>query len=300
MSYTTSELNALTYVVTFFESSDYKFLAPLIRKEFGNVRTSSAYQSRMYCMRKDVDLNKPNQTSEFNKLDLKFNLLKKALKPEPDPRININLVQAQYHHYRIETKQNYGRMRKLLEEEKNKVKELESKLENENQQAGLVMEQLEVLKTRITNFGKPKLERKNVEIKTNPMRMPNKSYLQVVEQTLVKEEEEEKQEELPKREPVKVRFDENFLRYFHQVENDMIPKSIKEWKKTPLKTKPTHPVYVKSETDESKMYKVRHIGKTNSFHCECLSWKYQHVPPTQRTCKHINAVFGKSKNNKKN
>ena len=273
MSYTQQELDTLSYVVTFFGTTDYKFIAPLIRKEFGNVRTVGAYVSRMYCI--NIGFNLSNQLEQYNRLTLNNVLLRRVLKPEEEEeekedeeQLNINLIQSEHYHHKIEMKLNFQRLKNLLQKEKDKVARLESEL-----------------KTKTGEL--PELTRSNAEFFEPPfvplLQMPKleRANCDVVIRDL-EEEEEEKQT---------VVFDEGFTEYFEQMQKDMIPKTIQEWTKNPLKTKPTYPVYVKSQADNTNKYKVRYIEKTGSYHCECLAWKYQKMDPKIRTCKHINAVY---------
>jgi len=53
MSYSQRELDVLTYVGYHFESKDYKLIAPLIRREFNNIRSETAYVSRIYKLVKE-------------------------------------------------------------------------------------------------------------------------------------------------------------------------------------------------------------------------------------------------------
>lgn len=276
MSYTNQEVEILSYVVSFFDSNNFKLLAPLIRKEFGNVRTASAYVSRMY-MLKGIVLSLPlslDQVEEYNKLTFTFNILKNVLKPEEEEEEKeetTSLVQAEFYHYKITAKRDFLNLKKQLQKEKEKVKELERKLEEH------VEKTVSISSSPFPYM--PKLERHNAE------------FINIEDVINLKEEEEEKME-VPVEVPV---FSESLIKYFDQLEEDMKPRTIEEWGKYKLQTKPTHHVYVKSEADKDKKYMVRYIGNTNSYHCECLAWKYQKVDPVLRTCKHINAVFPDSK-----
>lgn len=37
-------------------------------------------------------------------------------------------------------------------------------------------------------------------------------------------------------------------------------------------------------------YEIRRAKDGKTVYCSCPSWKYQSLPPTQRTCKHIRAM----------
>lgn len=288
-SYTPEELTTLSYIVSFFDSSDYKFLASLLKKEYG-LHSESAYVSRMYILRKS-GLQWNDQVEKYNTLDVTNRMLKAVLKPEEEEKsedsttseISVHTEQkvvneqsfanldAAFCFYKMKTRDNFKRMKNILQTQNDRVKELELKLEKQEMDAGVVYERLQLLKARIDNTRfKPRLERHNVVISDIVIRDP--------------EEEEE---------IGKVTFDESLNEYFKTMREEMEPKSIVEWKKNPLKNNPTYPVYVKSEKEDDNKYKVRYLKKSNSYHCECLAWKYQEIDPCLRSCKHINAVFGK-------
>ena len=88
-SYSERELNTLEYLIDYFKKEDFKFIAKLIRMEFGNIRSEKAYITRMYKI-----LNEPirNKIITFESLNIKHPLLKKLLKPEyiiPSPKKEI-------------------------------------------------------------------------------------------------------------------------------------------------------------------------------------------------------------------
>lgn len=288
-SYTPKELNTLSYIVSFFESSDYKFLASLLKKEYG-LHSESAYVSRMYILKKS-GIRWMEKLEKYNILNVKNSMLKAVLKPEnmverssnlvnttcnltiePQRSINIDPVcpvhselvdekyyanlNAEFNHYKVKTRDNIKRMNKILQQRNDKVKELELELQKQEQAAATIVKKLKLLKTQIETRVRNEVVRDDGEVK--------------------------------REEPV----DENLTTYFDQMKKIMVPRTIEEWKKNPLKTNPSHPVYVKSDKDKSNKYKVRYFKDTKSYHCECLAWKYQKLNPHLRSCKHINAVFG--------
>ena len=47
--------------------------------------------------------------------------------------------------------------------------------------------------------------------------------------------------------------------------------------------------YVPSSSDPSKSYEVR-LGGDGNVYCTCPNWKFQKLPPKERTCKHMKAL----------
>lgn len=47
---------------------------------------------------------------------------------------------------------------------------------------------------------------------------------------------------------------------------------------------------VPSSSDPSKSYEIR-MGNDGNVYCSCPAWKYQKVPPKERTCKHIKSLY---------
>lgn len=272
MSYSRHELNTLSYVVSFFDSSEYKFIAPLIRKEYGNVRSVNAYVSRMYVLRSNPALM-VNQTEEYKELHLSYSLLKAALKPEVEVEIvqdksiqteeeeeekedeekyNINLVKAEFHHYKMDVKNNFLRMKKIIQEQQDKIDELNVELTKKIH--------LEVS----NNIGDVDVE--------------------MVDRSEQEEEEEKKPEEEKKNKRTLSEMRES---------DSLIPKrTTSEWRKHQLKEHPKNSVTVFSDTDEEIEYSVRYDKKQNGYYCDCLAWRYQHIASNFRTCKHIRSVRG--------
>ncbi len=298
MSYSQRELNTLSYVVSFFDTCDYKLIAPLIRKEFDNVRTVCAYVSRMYALRGSVNLT--NQNDQYNQLTLNYLVLRNALQLEDeedqgDSREEVvghlYNMQSDFHHYKIQTKQHFLRVKKLLQEANNKVSNLEIELAKEQQDAKTALKKLKVFKRKVKGaFSREKSEA------LSPLPQLKRSNAQFFSES---EKDDEKKEKKEIKEELEPKYDQELMNYVEQMEKDMRPRTTAEWKKNPMKTKPTYPVYVTSETDKKKKYQVRYVKKTNSYYCECLAWKYQNRAPNSRTCKHIRSVYGKSKRIKK-
>lgn len=46
---------------------------------------------------------------------------------------------------------------------------------------------------------------------------------------------------------------------------------------------------VPSESNPSKSYEIR-LGKDGNVYCNCPAWKYQKIPPADRTCKHLKGL----------
>jgi hypothetical protein len=49
---------------------------------------------------------------------------------------------------------------------------------------------------------------------------------------------------------------------------------------------------VPSMSDPSKTYEIRR-GHDGNVYCQCKAWKFQRVPASQRTCKHLVAFFAR-------
>jgi predicted nucleic acid-binding Zn finger protein len=47
--------------------------------------------------------------------------------------------------------------------------------------------------------------------------------------------------------------------------------------------------YVPSSSNPSVSYEVR-LGKDGNVYCTCPNWKFQKLPPKERSCKHMKAL----------
>ena len=78
-SYSEKEINVLEYIVDNINTSDYKFMSSLLKIEFNNIRSETAYLSRLYKINGGEISNK---IINYYKLEIKHPLLKKLLEPE--------------------------------------------------------------------------------------------------------------------------------------------------------------------------------------------------------------------------
>lgn len=175
MNYSRHENNTLLYVASFLNTSDFKIIAPLIRKEYENIRSVKAYITRLYFIKNKFE-PMINRNKEFMELNLEYDLLKSALKPiEFKKNININLVKAEFEHYKIEVNKKFSQYKKTIEEQKKIIE-----LQNEKQKP--------ILKIK-TNLIKEKDEEKKIKI-PKPILKTNKNFR--------KEKDEEKKIEISK------------------------------------------------------------------------------------------------------
>lgn len=47
---------------------------------------------------------------------------------------------------------------------------------------------------------------------------------------------------------------------------------------------------MQSESNPAKSYEIRLSKDGSHSYCTCPSWKFQSLPPKQRTCKHLRAL----------
>lgn len=138
-NYSYIENDLLLYIVSFYDTKDYKFLAPLLKQEFGNIRSENAYISRLYKLHKMIHIYKNrNQVEEYSKLQISNVLLNKILKPDDsDINYKMNLIKAEYASYKLDVNERFNKIKHELSlakyelEQKNKrIEELEELLEN--------------------------------------------------------------------------------------------------------------------------------------------------------------------------
>ena len=250
MSYTIQENLVISYIASFFEKSDFKFLAPLVRDEFNNKRSVQAYISRIYKVANENPalIEKHNV---FNILNIKNSLLYSCLKPNDEEK---------------ET------------EQQNEIQSLKNELKS-------LKDDIIFLKTSLQNFKKEKKEEKKEE---------DEDVYKIVDDIFQKA----MQEELPIQPDVKAVLDDSLLKYLDDVDKETIPKTIEEWKEQQTQEKPKQYYCVKSASKDKigwsgfPIYKVKYSERDNSYYCECPAWKYQHLHPKHRTCKHILAIRG--------
>ena len=176
--YLEDEIMIMKYIVSFYDSGEFKFFAMLLRKEFNNLRTEGAYCSRMYQIKKSNDLLS-NQKVEYNKLNISYFLLNLALRPVTESKsieiqtekveeemksdINMELLMKQketFNRYRkfkhlvnVEKLNN----QKLIEENQKLKYKLNKKIKHQNTQ------------TEFEDIDEKKLEEEIIEMFNTPI-----------------------------------------------------------------------------------------------------------------------------------
>lgn len=305
MSYSSNELSVLTYVVNFYESNNFKFIAPLIRAEFENIRSESAYCSRLYKLKKEFELLQ-NQNEVYKKLNICNPLLKAILKPEQyetkenqelTPEItveidvksefNLDLIKAEHESFKLDMKNKFKKWKIDISKKDKELYKLKNELKKTIVDLKLTNDKLNILKTKVEKNLEEEEEKRSeitdeeLEIEKIAQREVDKIWEDVMREPLGP---------LPEAE---VKLDDELLKHINQLEDEMLPRTTSVWKENQRQNPPLHYYVVESETEEHLKYKVKFDEKNNTYFCDCPSWKYQRFHPKHRSCKHIIAIRGK-------
>jgi hypothetical protein len=312
MSYSTKESLVIKYIANYFNTNDFKILAPLVRNEFGNHRSEQAYISRMYNVLKNItnDNQNQNQIELFNILDIKSKFLYKLLQPEPKFEVEItdiisinneekeeidyNFYQVEYQTYQLELRHQFRKLRKIIDDTNKDIVKLKKSLDKEHQKYNDLKEKLNKEKVSLSIQTEEIIVRKNEKEvdcdgdifmeERDPDMIARKIVDNIVDNVFQESTEIEETQISP--------LDAELFKYLDQLETEIVPRTIEEWKQNQIQTRPLHNFVVKSETQEGLKYNVNYSGEKNSYYCECHYWNYQKVEPELRTCKHILAIRG--------